>query len=160
MILQDFLFKHLSFMKNTIAEVSKETLVLEAFLKNFHPGDKITYETIEAETKIIMSNRGKGFMRTALNRLNMEYSCIRGVGIELGSPQNATGLIANRVVKIDKSIKRAGKTTKRVTDQFYDKLSMEDKQHVNVWSSIFSFINGYSRNARLLFQKPVRKAIN
>jgi len=145
---------------NTVAEVSKETLVIEAFLKTFNPGEKILYQTIENETKVRMDNRGKQFMRTALNRLKIEYTCIHGFGIELCSAKNATGIIAHRVIRIDKAVKRAGKTTKRVTNQFYDQLSDSEKQHVNVWGSIFTFIHDYSKNARLLFQKPVNKVIN
>jgi len=145
---------------NTIAEVSKETLQIEAFLKTFNPGEKILYQTIENETKVRMDNKGKQFMRSALNRLKLEYTCIHGQGIELCSPINATGIIAHKVIRVDKAVKRADKTTKRVTSQFYNQLSDADKQHVNVVASIFGALRGYATNARLLFKKPIQKVIN
>jgi hypothetical protein len=138
----------------TFAEVSKETLKIEAFLKTFNPGQTITYKEIEKETSVRMDNRGKAFMRTALKRLNLEYSCIRGEGIELCSPFNATSMIACKVIRVDKAVRRAEKTTKRVTSQFYKDLSEQDKQHVNVVASIFGALRGYATNARLLFKRP------
>lgn len=145
---------------NTIAEVSKDTLQIESYLKTLNPGQKVLYLTIQNETGVIMNLRGKQFMRSALNRLKLEYTCIHGQGIELCSPVNATGIIANKVIKIDKAVKRAGKTTKRVANQFYDQLSDSDKQHVNVVASIFGAIQGYSKNAKLLFKKEATIAIN
>lgn len=145
---------------NTFAEVSKETLAIEAYLKTLNPGAAVSYHTITKETGVPMDTKGKQYMRTAMNRLKLEYTCIRGVGIELCSPVNATGIIATKVIRIDKAVRRAGKTTKRVTSQFYDQLSESDKQHVNVVASIFGALQGYSRNARLLFQKERPKAIN
>lgn len=147
-------------MNNTIAEVSKETLLIEAYLKTLNPGEKVLYATIQKETGVPMNDRGKQFMRTALNRLHLEYTCIHGQGIELCSPVNATGIIAHKVIRIDKAVKRAGKTTKRVTTQFYDKLSDVDKQHVNVVASIFGALQGYAKNARLLFRKEPPKISN
>ena len=138
---------------NTIAEVSKETLKIEAYLKSLNPGDKALYVTIQNETGVKMNLRGKQFMRSALNRLKLEYSCIHGQGIELCSPINATGIIAHKVIRIDKAVKRAGKTTKRITGQFYDLLSDADKQHVNVVHSILVPLMSYAKNARLLFKK-------
>lgn len=147
-------------MNNTIAEVSKETLLIEAYLKTLNPGEKIPYVILEKETGVKMTNRGKQFMRSALHRLKLEYTCIHGVGIELCSPINATGIIAHKVIRIDKAVKRANKTTKHVSDQFYDQLSDEAKLHVNFVRSALAPITSYSKGARLFFQKPTLKSIN
>ena len=147
-------------MNNTIAEVSKETLQIEAYIKTLNPGEKVFYEIIAKETGVPMDLRGKQFMRSALNRLKIEYSCIHGQGIELASHINATGLIAHKVIKIDKAVKRAGKTTNRITHQFYDQLSEIDQKQVNYVASIFGAISQYSKNARLLFRKEPKKIAN
>lgn len=144
----------------SIAEVSKETLKIEAFLKTSTPGQTIPYAEIEKETGVSMDTRGKGFMRTALHRLKLEYSCIRGQGIELCSEINATSMIANKVIRVDHAVRRAEKTTRNVTTQFYNKLSEQDKRHVNVVASIFGALRGYSQNARLLFRKPPQQIAN
>ena len=145
---------------NTTFEVSKQTLKIEAYLKTLNPGQKVSYKEIESESGVTMNDRGKQFMRSALNRLKIEYSCIRGNGIELCDEISATGMIARRVIKIDSAVRRADKTTKRVTTQFYSKLSENDKQHVNVVASIFGAIRAYSQNARMMFKRPDQRAIN
>lgn len=147
-------------MKQATFKASEHTLMIEAYLKTLNAGDRVSYETIAQESAVPMDTKGKSYLRTAANRLNIEYSSIRGQGIELCSEMNATGMIATRVQRIDKSVKRADKTTKRVTDQFYEKLSNEDKQHVNVVASMFGAIRAYSNNARLLFKKPIVKLSN
>jgi len=145
---------------NTIAEVSRETLLIEAYLKNLNSGDKIPYAILEKETKVKMDNRGKQFMRSAMRRLKLEYTCIRGIGIELCSAINATGIIAHKVIGIDKAVKRANKTTKNVINQFDEQLSNEDRLHVYTVRSMLAPITSYSKSARLFFQKPDRKSIN
>lgn len=147
-------------MNKAIAEVSKETLKIEAFLKTLNSGQKVSYAEIEKESGVTMNNRGKQFMRSALHRLKVEYSCIRGQGIELCDEINATSMIADKVVKVDKAVKRAEKTTKHVTNQFYNKLSEDDKQHVNVVAAIFGSLRAYATNARLLFKKEPPRIIN
>lgn len=145
---------------NTIAEVSKETLRLENILSASKPGEFISYKNIESLSGIKMDNRGKGFLRTALNRLKIEYTPVRGKGIELASASNAIAIVSRRVIKIDNSVKRAEKTTKRVTNQFYDKLSEHEQRNVNYLSAVFASLRAYSQSAKTFFKKTENKVIN
>lgn len=145
---------------NTISEVSKQTLQIESVLKAAKPGDFITYKNLEILSGVKMDNKGKGYMRTALNRLKLEYSPRMGEGIELASPENSISIVSKRVIKIDNSVKRAEKTTKRVTNQFYDKLTEHEQKNVNYLSAVFASLRAYSQSAKTFFKKTENKAIN
>lgn len=95
-----------------------------------------------------------------MNRLKFEYSPVRGEGIELASPDNAIAIVSKRVIKIDNSVKRAEKTTKRVTNQFYDKLSEHEQKNVNYLSAVFASLRAYSQSAKYFFKKTEHKPIN
>src|SRR6186997_969054 len=124
-------------MNTTIAEVSKQSLQIENVLKAAKPGDFITYKNLEVLSGVRMDNRGKGYMRTALNRLKLEYTPRMGEGIELASPENAISIVSKRVIKIDSSVRRAEKTTKRITNQFYDDLPEHAQKNVNYLGAVF-----------------------
>lgn len=145
---------------NTIAEVSKQTLQIESVLKAAKPGDFITYKNLEVLSGVRMDNKGKGYMRTALNRLKLEYSPRMGEGIELASPENSISIVSKRVIKIDNSVKRAEKTTKRVQNQFYDKLTEHEQKNVNYLSAVFASLRAYSQSAKIFFKKNEQRVIN
>jgi hypothetical protein len=145
---------------NTIAEVSKQTLQIERVLKQAKPGDFITYKNLEVLSGVKMDNKGKSYMRTALNRLKLEYSPRPGEGIVLASPENSISIVSKRVIKIDSSVKRAEKTTKRITNQFYDKLTEHEQRNVNYLSAVFASLRAYSQSAKMFFKKTEYKAIN
>lgn len=145
---------------NTFAEVSQQTLKIENSLKLCKPGEFIDYIKLEKLTGVKMDNTGKGYLRTALNRLKLEYTTIKGVGIELASETNAIAIVSRKVIRIDNSVKRAEKTTKRITNQFYDKLSDHEQKNVNYLSAVFSSLRAYSRSAKTFFKKTENKVIN
>lgn len=145
---------------NTIAQASSQTLRIENVLKTSRPGEFITYKNIEVLSGVKMDNKGKGYLRTALNRLKLEYSPVPGEGIELASAQNAIVIVSKRVVKIDNSVKKAEKTTKRITNQFYDKLSESEQKNVNYLSAVFASLRAYSQSAKMFFKKTEHKPIN
>lgn len=147
-------------MNKTIAEISKEALQIEQYLKGCNAGEFVAYKEIEAKTGVTMDGHGKGYLRTALNRLKMEYTCVRGSGIELASPDNSMEIISQKVVKIDNSVKRAEKTYKNITHSFYDKLSNEDKKQVHFVGSVFGAIRLAANNAKSFFKKENPKVIN
>lgn len=145
---------------NSQFEVSENTLKIEAFLRTLNPGERVTFKQIESETGVKMDNRGRANMRSALNRLKLEHSPIRGIGIELCSEKNAAGIVAEKVIRIEKCVKRARKTTTRVTEQFFDKLPEEQKISIAATASALGTIIAVSRGATLIYKKPERKAIN
>lgn len=145
---------------NTIAEVSKQALKIESVLRASKPGDFITYKNLEILSGVKMDDKGKGYMRTALNRLKLEYSPVVGEGIQLASPENAIAIVSKRVIKIDNSVKRAEKTTKRVTNQFYDKLTEHEQRNVNYLSAVFASLRAYSQSAKMFFKKTDHRPIN
>lgn len=146
--------------KKTIAEVSNETLRIEEFLKTLHNGQQVSYSEIEKQSGVKMNARGRGFMRTALKRLNLEFTTIHGEGIELGSPDNAMRIISTRIVRIDNSVRRAEKTVKNVHDKFYDSLNDIEKKNVMYLGAVFGAIRQHSNSAKAFFKKEHPKVIN
>lgn len=145
----------------TIAEVSKETLQIENVLKTLPPGTIVTYQELQDQSGVKMDGKGKSYLRTATNRLKLQYSPIRGIGIKLCCPETATSIIASKVIGIDNKVKKAAKSTKIIQEKFYDKLSPADQQHVNIVSSVFGFIRSYSQSAKKqLFTKEKHTIAN
>lgn len=144
----------------TIAKVSDETLKIENVLQSLKPGEEITYQRLKELSGVTMDNKGKAYMRTAMNRLKLEYSPMFGLGVKLCDSNVATQFIGTKVVRIDKAVRRAEKTTKRVTNQFYNQLNEHDQKQVNFIGSVFAAIRVYSTNAKQIFKKPDVKVIN
>lgn len=145
---------------NTIAQASNQTLKIENILKSCKPGEFVTYKSLEGLTGVRMDNKGKGYLRTALNRLKLEYSPVSGQGIELASPSTAIQIVSKRVIRIDNTVKKAEKTTKRITNQFYDKLSEPEQKNVNYLSAVFASLRAYSQSAKTFFKRTEHKPIN
>lgn len=137
----------------TIAEVSKEALKIEEFLQTCKPGETIAYADIQRESGVAMNTKGKGYLRTALHRLGLEYTAIRGFGIELACGKNGFAIIGSRLKKINSSVKRADKTQKTIQDKFWSELSDEDKKRVLFTGAIFGAIKLASGSSRQLFGK-------
>jgi len=140
-------------MSKTIAEVSKETLMIENYLRDIPDGQTVLFEVIQKETGVKMDERGKTYMRTALKRLKREYSSIIGSGIELACPENTISIVGHAVRKIDNSVKRGEKKTKNLSNQFYDDLSNEEKKALNFLSAMFGGIRAYSLSGKNLFKQ-------
>ena len=140
-----------------IHEPTKETLALEQFLETHQPGTELTYHQIAQVTGVKMDLKGKGYLRSAIHRLKLEYICNHGVGITLGSPTNSSTIIAHKVIRIDNSVKQAEKTTKNVHRQFYDHLPYAEQKQVNYLAALFGTIRSYSQSAKRLFKKEPPK---
>lgn len=147
-------------VKKTIAEISDEALKIEAVLKTLPAGHVVSYKELEELSGVKMNLQGKGFMRTALNRLKLEYTVIHGEGIELASPDNSTRIIATRVIKIDNAVKKAEKTVKNVNNQFFEQLNDIEKKNVAYLGALFGTIRQYSQSAKTFFKKEQPKVIN
>lgn len=144
-------------MKNTIQVVSENTLKLQGIFAS-GDGRLFTYKEIENLTGVKMDLAGKSYMRSALKRLKMPYEIIRGEGIRLLSPENASRIVVDKVIKVDNAIKRASKTTKQVSDKVYDRLSELEQKNINFLGALFGTIRAYSSNAKKIFNKPQLKA--
>lgn len=136
---------------NSIQKVSEETLKIEALLTNAEKGKFFSYTELQDLTGVIMNNRGKGFMRTALKRLKQPYECIKGTGIKLLSSENASRIVVNRVVKIDNSVKKADKITRQVHEKVYDELTEAEQKNIKFLGALFGTIRSYSQSAKRIF---------
>lgn len=143
-------------MKKTIQEVSAETLKLENILSTASPGEEFTYQKLYELSGIRMDNRGKQFMRSALNRLKLPYEVAHGVGIRVLSPDNAMTIITHKVIKIDNSVKRAEKTTKQIAarEDIMNGLYDGDRKAVTTMIGFYGTIRSFANAAKQIFKRP------
>lgn len=140
----------------SIQEVSKETLQLENVFRSANPGEFFLYSELQKLTGVKMDETGKTYMRSALKRLKLPYEVIRGKGVAVLSPKNATNIVVHKVVKVDTAIKRAEKTTKQVRERVYNELTEPEQKNINFLGALFGTIRSYSQSAKKIFgKKPV-----
>lgn len=136
---------------HSIQQTSAETLKLETLLSNASKGNYFSYKDLQKLTGVLMDNRGKTFMRSALRRLKMPYEVVKGEGIKLLCSDNASRIVVTKVIKIDNSVKRADKTTKQVRDKVYNELTETEQKNINFLSALFGTIRSYSQSAKKIF---------
>jgi hypothetical protein len=132
----------------TIAKISEDTLTIINYLKDIPHGQYLTYEQIQTDTKVKMDTKGKSYLRTACKKLKREYSPVIGSGIELASAKSATGLVAHRLIRIDKAVKRGEKTYNNVTKDFYSEFTPIEQKQINFIGAAFGAIRVAAENGK------------
>lgn len=132
----------------TIAKISEETLTIINYLQDMPHGQYLTYAQIQNDTNVQMDIKGKTYLRTALKKTRREYSPVRGLGIELASAKTATGLVANKLVKIDKAVRRGERTYNNVTTDFYSEFTPQEQKQINFIGAAFGAIRVASENGK------------
>lgn len=134
----------------SIQKVSLETLKLETVFMSSKPGTEFTYEHLEYISGVKMDMKGKSYVRTALKRLNLPCETVRGKGIKLLSPENATTIVAYKIIKIDRSVKRAEKTTLQVKnhEEIFNSLTEKEQKDINFMAAVFAGIRSFSEQAK------------
>ena len=134
---------------STLAKISEESLTLINYLKSVEHGQILSYQQIEQDTGVKMSNpTGRSYLRTACKKLRREYSCIRGVGIQLANEKTAMTLIIGRLVKIDNAVKRGERTYNNVSIAFYNELSPIEQKQINFVGAAFGAIRVAAENGK------------
>lgn len=144
-------------MNNSIQEISQNTLKFEAIFSIAEKGKFFSYGDLYQATKVVMDINGKSYMKSALRRLKLPYETIHGEGIRLLSKDNATRIVVRDVMKIDRSVKKAEKTTKQVQNRIFDELPKEQQEQVKFLGSLFGAIRAYSTSAKAIFKPQQMK---
>lgn len=148
-------------MNKSIAEVSKDTLKIEGVLSTLSHGDYISYGDLANKSGVSMDNKGKSYLRTALKRLKLDYTTIKGEGIELEGKNNQTAILAGGIIKMDRAVKRTNKQFKQAPEKPYFKdQSMQDKTFILSTGAILGAISENSKKAKVFFPKPPTKKIS
>lgn len=140
-------------IKKTIAQVSEDTLKIQAFIDSQRPGAILTYTEIQSATGVRMNTDGKAKLRRACKRARREYSPVRGSGIRLASAETALSLVSNRLVSINNATKRGDKTTKLMHEQFFESLSTAEQRQILFAGAVFGAIRVAAENGKLLYKK-------
>ena len=126
-------------------QITKSTLKISQYLATKEPGNFIEYSKIEKNTGVKMDDQGKGYLRTALKRLKLEYLSYKGFGIELANEETTITVINGRVRKIDNSVKGAERSHKILTTKHYDQLNESDRKRADFVGSVFAIIRAESK---------------
>jgi len=137
---------------------NEEMLTLKAFFSEIPKGAFLSYNEIQAKSGVKMDNRGKQLMRSALRSLKIEYACNSGVGIELESEKNCMYLVTGRMRKVSSGLKRADKTTTRMTERYVQDLPPADRDRLVATASLFGTIKALAKGLSDIYKKP--KLIN
>ncbi len=143
-----------------IQEVSEDTLKIEALFSTASEGEYFSYKDIELETGVKMDTAGKGYMRTALERLRLPKAITRGQGITLLSRDNALMIVVDKVVRVDNSIRRAAKTNKQVSIRMYDKLTEGDQKKINFIGATLGTVLAVASKTKNIFVKEMKRVSN
>ena len=143
---------------STLAKISEDSLTLISYLKDVEHGQILSYQQIEQDTGVKMDTpTGKSYLRTACKKLKREYSCLRGVGIELASAKTASTLVVGRLVRVDNAVKKAERTYKNVSLAFYNELPPQEQKQINFIGAAFGAIRVAAENGKY-YLKNVTKA--
>ena len=138
--------------KKGIAIVSENTLKIELFLSKCKIGEELSFDNIGHEAGVNMNQLGKNYLRTALKRLKLEYISIRGYGIKLADSKTTMPIVASRLTKIDKAVKRADKTHRNLQEQFFESLTPQEQKQLLFVGATFGAIRVAAENGRLMYQ--------
>jgi hypothetical protein len=143
--------KKLKIMKNSVSKISEKTLKIQNFLETLDKGKIISYEELSFKTGVPMDKKGKTYLRSALSRAKIEYSVVHGEGIELASPTNTIRFVGNRLIKVDKAVKRAEKTQKNLINDFFNNLPPEEQKQILYIGAVFGAIRVASDNGKMIY---------
>jgi len=127
-------------MRNTIQKISQETLTLVNYLQEKQPGESLPYNQIEKETGVKMNIAGKGYLRSALNKLKMEKETNVGKGITIASEKSVTTIMIHRLGAIDNAVKRGERSYKHLSQSFFNKLNEDEKKQILFMGAAFGAI--------------------
>lgn len=140
-------------MAKTIAQVSEDTLKLQAFIEQQEHGATLSYLEIEQATGVRMDTHGKAHLRQATKRSKREYSPIRGAGIRLASAESCMPILGGRITRIDRAVRRADKSQKLLQEQFFASLSAEDQRKILFAGAVFGAIRLAADQGKQLYKK-------
>lgn len=140
-------------MKKTIAQVSEETLKIQAFIEEQQHGSVVTYVEVQQTTGVRMDTNGKAKLRRALKRARREYSPIIGAGIRLAAADAVLSLVSHRLTSINNATKRGDKTTRLLHEQFFASLGLEEQRQILFAGAVFGAIRIAAENGKLLYGK-------
>ena len=146
--------------RNTICEVSETTLRLQEYIMTKPHGTELSYSRIAADTGIKMTEPNKQKLRSAIRRARREYAAIHVYGIVLADPGLVLPILSNRLIKIDRAVRRGDRTHKTLQEQFFAQLSPEAQQKVLFAGAVFGAIRIAADNGRRLHGKKTKKISN
>lgn len=146
-------------MAGTIAEISEETIKLQMYIESKQHGEELSFDRIAHDTGVVMDERNKQKLRVALKRAKREYSAIINYGIKLADSHSTMGLLTNKLVKIDRAVRRGERTQKNLQEQFFSSLNTQEQKEILYIGAVFGAIRVAAENGKVIYSKRNIKEI-
>ncbi len=131
----------------SIPEREAQVAKLADFFSGLPDGEEVSWLRIEADTGIKMDWKGRGLARRALGKLKRPYAALRGEGLRLSSPENATEIMNGRFIRIDGAVKRADKTREHIVHRHFEKMPAQEQQRMLVLAGFFGAVRAFAKEA-------------
>ncbi len=142
----------------TKAVLSKESVILSQFLSEQKPGSDLSWAAIEVATGVKMDTLGKGTLRRAAERLRLEYTSNHGYGIVLASAGTALPIVSERLVRIDRAVRRGDRTQQTIQEQFFASLNEDEQKRILFAGAVFGAIRVAAESGRMLYGRRDSKS--
>jgi hypothetical protein len=114
-------------MRKSIQEVSRETLVLENFVRTIPPGEQVPFALIEEKTGVRMNQNGKGHLRTAVKRAGRVCAAIRGFGIKMSNEAIVVDIMGAGVKRVRNGMRKIEKNGSLMLEQHGPKMDVRER---------------------------------
>ncbi len=143
--------------KSTNQEKANTIKKLVEYLDTQPDGEELSWERVEADTSIKMSNTGRAMVRQALRQRRRPYEAVRGMGIRLSHADTALTIARSKLVAIDHSVRRADKTQTELQDRHFEQMRTADQQKFLMLTSFFGAIRSVAKSvtAKAFKAQPV-----
>lgn len=142
--------------KSPLFEASNETRILKEYLQKQAPDSMLDYLSIESATGIRMDAAGRRRLRSAARSAAIEYDSIPNSGIRLAGPDTAIDIAGGKLERIGTAVKRADKSTKRISGQFLMEMTDENKQRMLHVTSMLGAICAAAEIYKMSKKQPPR----
>lgn len=138
----------------TVAQASDKFLRMVALVKEQPDGELLEYQASGVKT---MADRA--MLRRAIAAAGRECSVVRNVGYQLADVRLAMPILSHRLRKVGRSIRRAEKSTKVISEQFFTAMPPEDQQQVLFLNAVWGTIRASTEMANKIYS-PKPAAVN
>ncbi len=147
-------------MAKTVAELSRETMILQKYIEEQEPGAELSFDKIARDTKIPMTGKNKAKLRCAMRRAKREYSSVHNFGVKLADSKSTMDLLTHKLVKIDRCVKRGENSQKNLQEQFFHSLDSIEQKNILFIGAVFGAIRVAAENGRVIYSKNPHPAVD
>ena len=134
----------------TAPEMLLQCEQLKEYLSGQPDGEDLSWERIEADTRVPMRTRtpGRAMVRHVLRKMKRPYEAIIGKGIRLSSPNTALAIVHGKFVRINGAVRVASRTQQQLQDRHLGKMSGEEQRKMIAAAAFFATVRAIALENR------------